>query len=93
MEFFDGQTCVGQILHRLPRQVGLVVTHPIHQILKFAVKISGIQDVFHLKLRKIIHLSRERGAHHAIRERVRHMRFQEADMEHRMDVHESCKDA
>ena len=61
--------------------------YPIYQILKFAVKISGIQDLVHLKLRKTIHLGRNRGGHDAIRERVRHMRFQEADMEHGMDVH------
>ena len=50
-------------------------------------KIPGIQDLVHLKLRKTIHLGRKRGGHDAIRERVRHMRFQEADMENRMDVH------
>ena len=64
-----------------------MVTHPIHLVLKFAEKISGVHDGFHLKLKKTIHLGRERGGHDAIWERVRHMRFQEADMEHRMDVH------
>ena len=65
----------------------LVVTHPIHFVLKFAVEIARIHDEFHLKLRKTIHLGWKRGDHDAIRERVRHMRFQEVDMEHRMDVH------
>ena len=87
MKFTNGNIGVGEILHRLPRRLRVIITHPIHQILKFAVKISGIQDLFHLKLRKTIHLGRKRGGHDAIRERVRHMRFQEADMEHRMDVH------
>ena len=87
MEFTNGNVGIGEILHRLPRRLRGSLTHPIHQILKFAVKISGIQDLVHLKLRKTIHLGRKRGGHDAIRERVRHMRFQEADMEHRMDVH------
>ena len=69
-----------------PRRLTGIVAHPIYQILKFVVKISGIQDLVHLKLRKTIYLGRKRGGHDAIRERVRHMRFQEADMEHRMDV-------
>ena len=50
-------------------------------------KISGVHDGFHLKLGKTIDLGRERGGRDAIRERVRHMRSQEANMEHRMDVH------
>ena len=87
IEFFDGFPGIGRILHRLPRYLERIVTHPIHQVLKFAVEISRIEDVFHLKLRKTIHLGRKRGGHDAIRERVGHMRFQEADMEHRMDVH------
>ena len=56
MEFFDGFPDIGQIPHRLPRYLGLIVTHLIHQVLEFAEKISGIEDVFHLKLRKTIHL-------------------------------------
>ena len=87
MEFTNGNVGIGEILHRLPRRLRGIVTHPIHQIMKFAVKIYGIEDVFDLKLRKTIHLGWKRGGHDAIRERVRHMRFQEADMEHRMDVH------
>ena len=50
MKFYDGQTYVGQILHRLPRQVRLVVTHPIHLVLKFAGKIS--ENRKHLGTRK-----------------------------------------
>ena len=89
MDISDGPTCVLQVPHRFPRHVGVVVTHPIHFVLKFAVKIARIHDGFHLKLRKIIHLGRKRAGHDAIRERVCHMRFQKADMEHRMDVHGS----
>ena len=40
-----------------------------------------------LKLRKLVHLDGQRGLHDSAREHVRHMRFQEADMEHRMDVY------
>ena len=87
MKFFNGFGGIGHICHRLPRYLGLIVAHPIDQVLKFAVKISGIEDFLDLKFRKAIHLDWERGGHDAIRERVRHMRFQEADMEHRMDVH------
>ena len=87
MESSNGEICVGQVLHRLPRQVRTVVTHPIHLVLKFAAEKMGIHDEIDLKLWKAIHLGRERGGHDAIWERVRHMRFQEADMEHRMDMH------
>ena len=87
MEFTNGNIGIGEILHRLPRRLRVIVAHPIDQILKFAVKISGIHNLVHFKLRMIIHLGRKRGGHDAIRERVRHVRFQEADMEHRMDVH------
>ena len=87
MEFTNGNIGIGEILHGLPRRLRGSVTVPIHQILKFAVKIPGIHDLVHFKLRKAIHLGRKRGGHDAIRERVRHMRFQKVDMEHRMDVH------
>ena len=61
MEINDGPICVLQVPHRLPRHVGVVATHPIHFVLKFAVKIARIHDGIHLKLRMIIHLGRERG--------------------------------
>ena len=61
MEFTNCNVGIGYILHRLPRRLIVIVTHPIYQILKFAVKISGIQDLFHLRLKKTIHLGRKRG--------------------------------
>ena len=87
MELFNGFCGIGQICPRLPRYIGLIIAHLIDQVLKFTVKISGIEDFLYLKFRKAIHLVWERGGHDAIREGVRHMRFQEADKEHRMDVH------
>ena len=89
MEISDGQTCVIQVLHRHPCHVRVVVTHPIHFVLKFAVEKTRIHDEIDLKLWKAIHLGRKRRGHDAIRERVCHMRIQKADMEHRMDVHGS----
>ena len=89
MKISNGNICVGQVLHRLPRQVRTVVTHPIHLVLKFAAEKTGIHDEIDLKLWKAIHLGRKRRGHDAVRERVRHMRFQKADMEYRMDVHGS----
>ena len=78
MEFTNGNVGIGEILHRLPRRLTVIVAHPIDQVLKFAVKIWGIHDLVHLKVRKTIRLGRKRGGHDAIRERVRHVRFQEA---------------
>ena len=88
MEISNGEICAGQVPHRLPRQVRTVVTHPIHFVLKFAAEITRIHDEIDLKLGEAIHLGRKRRGHDAIRERVRHMRFQKADMEHQM-----CMDA
>ena len=87
MEITNGNIGIGEIFHRLPGRLRVIVAHPIYLVLKFAVKISGIHNLVHFKLRKTIHLGRKRGGHDAIRERVGHVRFQEADMEHWMDVH------
>ena len=87
VEFLNGSSCIGRILHMLPRALGLIVAHPIDQVLNFALMESRILDRCDLKLKKTIHLDGKRGGHDAVQERVHHMRFQEADMEHRIDVH------
>ena len=87
MEIRNGICGVCKIRRGFPSAFGLVVTHPIHQIKKFAASKFGVEDRMDLKLRKAIHLDRQGDLHDTTREGVWHMQLQQADMEDRMDMH------
>jgi len=87
MKGSNGEASIGKIRSRLPRVLRRIVAHPIHQIVEFAAPKSGIEDRINLELRQPVHLDGQRDLHDATRERVRHMRLQEADMKYGMDVH------
>ena len=78
---------VDNILHKFPGALRCVVSDPVHQILEFQTMESGIEDRFNLELGHPVHMDGERDLHDSAGERVRHVRLQEVDMEHRMDVH------
>lgn len=65
----------------------LVVSHPIDKVVDLAPKDLGVQNLADLELRKAVHLDGRGNLLDSIGKRVRHMRFQEADVEDRMNVH------
>ena len=75
------------ILHRLPRSLQNIVTDPIDKVPDLPLEDLGVQNFADLKLREAIHVERRGNFFDPARERVRHMRFQEADMEDRINVH------
>ena len=87
MEICDRSRRIGDILNRLPSSLRRIVAHPIHQILEFSAAETKVEDRIDLKLRQTVHLDGRRGHHDTTRECVGHMRLQQADMEHRMDMH------
>ena len=78
--------CICQILHRLPRSLRNVVPDPIDKVPEIPLEDLGVQNFADLELREAIHVERGGGFLDSARERVRHMRLQEADMEDRMNV-------
>ena len=76
-------SAITDVVGRFPRSFRLVVAHPIHQILKFTKPESGIEVRINLELREPVHLDGQGDLHDSARERVWHMRLEEADM----DVH------
>ena len=87
MEGSNREASMGKIRSRLLRFFRRIVAHPIHQIVEIAVPKSGIEDRMNLELKQTVHLDGQRRRHDTARERVRHMRFEEADMEYRMNMH------
>ena len=76
-----------QILHRLPRALKNIVLDPIDKVPDLPPEDLGAQDFADLELREAIHVERGGNFLDSARERVRHVRFQEADMEDRMNVY------
>ena len=76
-----------QILHRLPRSLRNIVPDPINKVPDLPPEDLGVQDFADLKLKEAIHVERGGDFLYSAKERVRHVRFQEADMEDRMNVH------
>ena len=87
MECRNRQICVDDILGRLPGLVDGVVTDPIDLVEQFAPQNLGAEDLVNPELGKPVHLDGQGRRHDTARECVRHMRLQQADMEHRMDFH------
>ena len=87
MECSNLQICVDDILGRLPRLVVKVVTDPIDLVEQLAPQNLGAKDLVNRELGKAIHGAGQGRRHDTARERVRHMRLQQADVEHRMDFH------
>ena len=79
--------CIFQILHKLARSLRNVVPDPIDKVPDLPPEDLGVQNFADLELREAIHVERGGNLLDSARKRVRHMRFQEADMEDRMDVH------
>ena len=76
-----------QILHRLPRALRNIVPDPIDKVPDLPPEDLGVQNFADLELREAIHVERGGNLLDSARERVRHMRFQEVDMEDWMNVH------
>ena len=76
-----------QILHRLPRSLRNIVPDLIDKVPDLPLEDLGVQNFADLELREAIHVQRGGNFLDSARERVRHVRFQEADMEDRMNVH------
>ena len=47
----DSRAGVGNVVGRFPRSFGLVVAHPIDEVLQLAPPESGIEDRINLELR------------------------------------------
>ena len=58
----------------------------VHELLGTAPK-HGVEDQVNLELGEPVHLDWQGRGHDASRERVRHMRLEQADMEQRMNFH------
>ena len=76
-----------QILHRLPRPLRNIVPDPIDKVPDLPPEDLGVWNLADFELGEAIHVERGRNFLDSARERVRHVRFQEPDMEDRMDVH------
>ena len=87
MEIRNGICGVGKIRRWFPSALGLVVTHPIHQIVEFVASKFGVEDRMDLKLKKAVHLDRQGDLHDTTQEGVWHMQLQQADVEDWMDMH------
>ena len=86
----ESSNCVGSICNIGLRHPGLVVrviSDPIYQVKQLAPENLGAEDLGNLKLGKAVHLSGQGRRHDTSRECVRHMRLQQANMEHWMDLH------
>ena len=87
MKIRYGRLGIFQILHRLPRAFRDIVPDPIEKVPDLPPEDLGVQDFADRELKEAIHVERGGNFLHAARERVRHMRFQEADMEDMMNMH------
>ena len=65
----------------------MVVADPIHEVEELLAPKLGVEDLVNLELGKAIHLSGQGRGHDTAQERVRHVQLQQADVEHRMDLH------
>ena len=79
--------CICHILHRLPRSLRNIVPDPIDKVPDLLPEDLGVQDFTDLKLREAIHVERGGNFLDSAKELVRHVRFQEADMEDKTNVH------
>ena len=87
MEVGNCHRSIGKICSRLPRSVGNIVSDPIYEIQEFAPSDPRVQNGPNLKLWKPVHLDGVRSRLDASRDRIGYVRFEEADVEDRMDVH------
>ena len=78
---------IRQIFHRLPQSLRNIVPDPIDKVPDLPPEDLGVQNFADLEPREAIHVERGGNLFDSARERVRHMRFQEADMEDKMNVH------
>ena len=87
MKLPDCKRGVSQVDSWLPGLLRNIVADPIHEIVQLAAPKIGVEDLVNLELGKPVHLSGQGWGHDAARERVRHVQLEQADMEHRMDLH------
>ena len=87
MKFPDCERGVSQVDSGLPGVLQIIVSYPIHEVVQLAVPKLGIEDLVNLELGKPVHLSGQGRGHNTVRERVRHVQLEQADMEHWMDLH------
>ena len=80
-----------QVDNGFPGVLRIIVADPIHEIVEPAVPKLGVEDLVNLELGKPVHLSGQRRGHDTARERVRHVQLEQANMEHRMDLHGSWR--
>ena len=78
---------IRQIRHRLPRSLRNIVPDPIDKVPDLPPQNLGVQNFADLELQEAIHVERRGDFLDSARERVCHMRLQEADVEDRVDVH------
>ena len=65
----------------------LVVSHPIDKVVDLAPEDLGVQNLADLELKKAVHLDGRGNLLDSIGKHVRHMRFQKANVEDKMNVH------
>ena len=78
---------MSQVGSGLPGLLQMIVADPIHEVDQLPAPELGVEDLVNLELGKAIHLSGQGRGHDTARERVRHVQLQQADVEHRMDLH------
>ena len=87
MKLVDCERGVSQVDSWLPGVLRVIVADPIHEVVQLAVPKLGVEDLVNLELGKPVHLSGQGRGHDTARERGGHVQLQQADMEHRMDLH------
>ena len=87
VESTNCQLGMRNIFSRFRGLVVVLVTDPIDLVEQLAPQNLGVEDLVNLELGKPIHLNGPWRRHDTARDCVRHMRLQQADMEHRMDFH------
>jgi hypothetical protein len=78
---------VFQMFGRLPRVVGIGVSLPPNLILQAAAEDAGVKDLFNFPFASIVDNDRRRRRLNAVRQGVFAARFEQGDMENRVDLH------